>query len=136
MHQGLDVALSLVGDRWSLQVVHLLREGPLRFAELAEGLRSIAPNILTNRLRALESNGLVVATLYQRRPPRAEYRLTTRGHDLSDTIDRLASWGARLAGLPELPFHAACGTSLSSRWWCPTCELSVDDPETEDTIRV
>ena len=64
----LEAALERVGDRWSLLIVEALLDGPRRFSELGEALPGIAPNILTDRLRRLEREGIVVATPYQQRP--------------------------------------------------------------------
>ena len=69
-------ALAAVGDRWTLLVVEALLDGPLRFNELQERIEGIAPNILTQRLRRLEQEGLVVAQPYSERPPRYVYELT------------------------------------------------------------
>jgi DNA-binding HxlR family transcriptional regulator len=57
-------ALDIVGERWSLLVLRdLLRKGPLRFQDLERGLPSIAPNTLSSRLKALESEGVIGAAL-------------------------------------------------------------------------
>jgi DNA-binding HxlR family transcriptional regulator len=128
MSANLAHALSVTGDRWSLQVVAHLLDGPKRFGELAERLDGIAPNVLTARLRQLERDGLVVATPYSQRPVRLAYALTDSGRELSDAIALLSAWGARQTGEPEGPVHDACGTALETRLHCPTCERSVDDP--------
>ena len=73
----LAAALDRVGDRWSLLLVEALLDGPRRFNELGERVSGIAPNILTDRLRRLERERIVVATPYQQRPPRMSYALTT-----------------------------------------------------------
>src|SRR5947209_4568459 len=67
---GLAEALATVGDRWKLLVVAALLEGAGRFGELQRAIPEIAPNILSQRLRQLESEGLVIAQPYSRRPPR------------------------------------------------------------------
>src|SRR6266702_5651724 len=65
----LGAALERVGDRWSLPLVEALLDGARRFNELLEGLPGIAPNILADRLRRLEREGIVVGRPYSRRPP-------------------------------------------------------------------
>ena len=60
-------ALAQVGDRWTLLVVEALLEGPRRFNELAEELDGIAPNILSDRLKRLEKEALLVARPYRKR---------------------------------------------------------------------
>ena len=89
MPSGLVHALSLIGDRWTLQVVAGLLDGPKRFGELAETLTGIAPNVLTSRLRQLERDGLVVATPYTKRPVRLAYALSDTGRELGRG-DRIA----------------------------------------------
>src|SRR5262245_10008565 len=102
-------ALAAVGDRWTLLVVEALLAGPLRFNELQEEIEGIAPNILTNRLRRLEQEGLVVGEPYSERPPRFIYDLTAGGRELAGALRLLADWGARHAGVEGVR-HAECGT--------------------------
>jgi DNA-binding HxlR family transcriptional regulator len=126
----LGEALAAVGDRWTLLIVEALLEGPRRFGELEEAVEGIAPNILTQRLRRLERDGLVVAHPYSERPRRFAYELTEGGRELAGALRLLAQWGARHSDAEPVR-HAACGTALEARWYCPTCEESVDDPEGE-----
>ena len=122
MSTNLAHALSVIGDRWTLQVIAGLLDGPQRFGELAEALDGIAPNVLTTRLRQLERDGLVVATPYSQRPMRLAYALSDAGHELSGAIALLSAWGARQTGDAEGPVHGECGTALETRLYCPTCE--------------
>jgi DNA-binding HxlR family transcriptional regulator len=129
---SLAIALDRVGDRWSLLLVEVLLDGSRRFNELGEALPGIAPNILSDRLRRLEREGIVRAAPYSRRPPRMEYSLTAEGRDLASALRLLADWGARHAsreGGHEPVRHATCGTALEARWYCPTCSVVVDDRE-------
>jgi len=137
----LEAALDRVGDRWSLLIVEALLGGPLRFNELGEALPSIAPNILTDRLRRLERERVIVATPYQQRPPRMSYALTAIGRDLASALRLLADWGSQREATDDevrsaLLRHDRCGTPLEVRWYCPTCGLAVDDPETEASTTV
>lgn len=130
----LRAALDRVGDRWVLLVVEALADGPLRFGELAERVGA-APNILTDRLRRLEVEGLVVAEPYSERPVRMAYRLGADGLELAAALEALADWGARREGLDPGRFHEACGSALELRSWCPTCDRLVgpdDAPGTYD----
>jgi len=124
-------AMTRVGDRWTLPVVEALLDGPRRFGELVERLPGIAPNILTDRLRSLERDALVVARPYSHRPPRATYELTADGQALAGAVRLLSDWGARHAGAAEPARHSACGTPLVVRWYCPTCEQTVDEDAAE-----
>src|SRR5215211_681550 len=82
----LEAALDRVGDRWSLLLVEALLDGPQRFGSLSDSVPGIAPNILTDRLRRLERERIVVATPYQQRPPRMSYALTADGGDLASAL--------------------------------------------------
>jgi DNA-binding HxlR family transcriptional regulator len=124
----LGEALAAVGDRWTLLIVEALLDGPRRFGELEEAVEGIAPNILTQRLRRLEQDGLVVAHPYSERPRRFVYELTEGGRELAGALLLLAQWGARHSDAEPVR-HASCGTTLEARWYCPTCEQAVEDPE-------
>jgi DNA-binding HxlR family transcriptional regulator len=128
----LALALERVGDRWTLQVIAALLDGPLRFGDLQEALPGIAPNILTARLRALESEALVVAHPYSERPPRFTYELTAVGRELAGALRALSAWGAQHSEHAEGPRHDACGTPLQPVWWCPTCERPVEGADGEE----
>ena len=112
-------ALAAVGDRWTLLLIAALLDGPRRFGELQEEVEGIAPNVLTQRLRQLERNALVVAQPYSERPPRFVYELTAAGRELAGALRLLAGWGARNAEGAAAPRHAVCGTPMEARWWCP-----------------
>ena len=128
-------ALEQVGDRWTLLVVAALLEGPKRFNELQEELAPIAPNVLSSRLKSLTEHALVVAEMYSERPPRFAYELSEAGRELAGALRLLADWGARAAG-GEPYRHGPCGTALEARWWCPSCEVVIDDPEDDDLVYV
>jgi DNA-binding HxlR family transcriptional regulator len=130
----LQHALSRVGDKWSLLVIAALLDGPRRFGDLQDAVPGIAPNILTERLRHLEREALVVARPYSERPPRFSYELTASAAELAAALRLLSDWGARQSDA-DPPRHADCGTPLEVRWWCPACEQPVDDPDAED-VRV
>jgi DNA-binding HxlR family transcriptional regulator len=119
-------ALAQVGDRWTLLVVEALLTGPHRFSELLGEIPGIAANILSDRLKRLEREALLVARPYSERPPRAAYELTAEGKELAGALRLLAGWGARHAGPAEVPRHPACGTPIEARWYCPTCDQLVD----------
>jgi DNA-binding HxlR family transcriptional regulator len=127
----LAAALERVGDRWSLLIIEALLTGPRRFGELSDGVAGIAPNILSERLKRLEGERIVGATPYSARPPRFTYALTDEGLELAGVLRLLADWGSRGSANAEPMRHAACGTPVEARLWCPTCARSVDEPEAE-----
>ena len=88
-------ALARVGDRWTLLVVEALLPGPRRFNDLLSQIPGIAANILSERLKRLERDGLLIARPYSERPPRAAYQLTAEGTELAGALRLLAHWGSR-----------------------------------------
>lgn len=94
--------LERVGERWTLLVVRDLAHGPRRFTDLMDLLGGITPKTLTQRLRDLEEDGIVVA---DREPGRREvwYRLTPAGEELIPMLNHLVLWGLRHALRPPEP---------------------------------
>src|ERR1700758_4646893 len=125
-------ALTRVGDRWTLLVVDALLPGPQRFNELLSLIPGIAANILSERLKRLERDGLLIARPYSQRPPRAAYQLTADGTELAGALRLLAHWGSRHTDQADPPRHPACGPPIEVRWYCPTCDQLVDH-ETDHT---
>ena len=96
---------------------------PRRFGDLQAVLPGIATNVLAQRLRRLEEDGLLIAVPYSRRPVRYTYELTEAGRDLGGAMRLLAQWSAdHGGGDADTPSHADCGTPLVARWLCPTCD--------------
>ena len=85
--------LDLLGDRWSLLIVRDMLFGSSRFQQFLASPESIPTNVLSSRLKLLESSGLIKATLYQRHPPRFAYTLTEKGKKLGSVIRAIADWG-------------------------------------------
>jgi DNA-binding HxlR family transcriptional regulator len=129
---ALAEALARVGDRWTLLVVEALLDGPRRFGDLQDDVPGIAPNILTQRLRHLEREALVVSRAYSERPPRFVYELTSAGAELAGALRLLADWGARQSESAEPLRHAVCGSTLEARWWCPSCDVAVDESAADE----
>ena len=94
-------ALDLVGERWALLVVRELLLGPKRFTDLRAGLPHASPNVLAQRLRDLESAGVVRRGKLP--PPAASkiYELTEWGRDLEPVIITLGRWGVRSPSKPS-----------------------------------
>jgi DNA-binding HxlR family transcriptional regulator len=110
-HCGIARALDLVGERWALLVLRELVLGPQRFTDLREGLPGIATNVLSQRLRQLERDGIV--TRRRLAPPAAStvYELTDYGQELVPIMLDLGRWGARSMG-PRQPEQTRQG-----RWF-------------------
>ncbi|HEX3733319.1 MAG TPA: helix-turn-helix domain-containing protein [Mycobacteriales bacterium] len=84
--------LDRIGDRWSVLVVLSLANGPRRFTQLRDTLGGVTPKVLTQTLRAMERDGLLIRTVYAEVPPRVEYELTPLGASLRDPIRAITDW--------------------------------------------
>ena len=131
----LEHALRRVGDRWTMLVIDALQAGPRRFNELLEAVSGIAPNILSQRLKHLEREGIVLGRPYSTRPVRLSYELTAAGRELAGTLRLLAQWGATGSEQAETIAHRSCGTPMEARWYCPTCATAVLDDEDDEELR-
>ncbi len=84
-----------VADKWTLLILEVLEEnGELRFTKIGRLVEGISQKMLTQTLRAMERDGLVVRTIHPVIPPRVEYRLTPLGNTLSDAFCGVWSWAA------------------------------------------
>ncbi len=83
----------IIGAKWTALLVHDLSEGPRRFSELEHSCAGISPRTLSERLRALEQEGIVVRRSYPESPPRVEYELTEKGAALLLIIDAMREFG-------------------------------------------
>lgn len=97
-------ALDVVGDRWNLLIVRELLPGPLRYGELRSSLAGIATNLLAERLRSLEGNGILERRLEE---SGVVYALTRWGSELREPMEALGRWGAPLvaSGRGDDSFH-------------------------------
>lgn len=95
---GIARALDLVGERWALLVIRELVLGPKRFTDLRAGLPGVATNVLTDRLKQLERDGIVRRRTLP--PPAAStvYELTDYGRELEPTLLAFGRWGAKSLG--------------------------------------
>jgi DNA-binding HxlR family transcriptional regulator len=83
----------ILGAKWTAVLVHDLSEGARRFSELEHSCPGISPRTLSERLRALEQEGIVVRRSYAESPPRVEYELTEKGEGLLPIIDEMRRYG-------------------------------------------
>jgi DNA-binding HxlR family transcriptional regulator len=84
--------LARVGDKWSVFVIMMLRDGPKRFNEIKRMIGGISQRMLTLTLRGLERDGLVTRTVFPTIPPRVDYELTDLGRGLSKPVIALGQW--------------------------------------------
>jgi len=91
---GIARALDVVGERWAVLVVRELMFGPRRFGQIADGLPGLSPNVLSQRLRELEADGLVRRSTLPPPASVAVYELTERGRALEPVLVELGRWGS------------------------------------------
>lgn len=85
--------VQLIGNKWKLLILRNLRMRPWRFNELRKDLEGISQKVLTDSLRAMESDGIVTRTVYPEVPPRVEYSLTPLGKSMSPILDAMEQRG-------------------------------------------
>jgi len=88
-------ALDIIGDKWTLLVIRDLLRGKQRFSEFMESDEGLKTNILTDRLKRLQSAGLLERSAYQNNPPRYQYALTPEGKDLWPLVKEMIAWSNR-----------------------------------------
>jgi DNA-binding HxlR family transcriptional regulator len=84
--------LARIGEKWSMLVVMLLRDGPRRFNDIKRNTGSISQQMLTRTLRGLERDGMVTRTIFPTSPPQVEYSLTELGRSLSEPVLIFGRW--------------------------------------------
>ncbi|WP_042349829.1 winged helix-turn-helix transcriptional regulator [Bacillus massiliigorillae] len=122
--------LNIIGDRWSLLILHELLLGRTTFKEIQSGLESIPTNLLSERLKRLESDGLIVSSLYQSHPPRYAYKLTESGEDLKGVFNSFILWGSKhLDPAYKKLIHNECGHTVEIQYFCSHCGKTVHEDE-------
>lgn len=85
--------VELIGNKWKLLIIRNLLASTSRFGELKSGIPGISQKVLTDNLRALEADGLVVRTVFPEVPPRVEYSLSELGNTLRPLFKSMEEWG-------------------------------------------
>ena len=85
--------VQLIGNKWKLLIMRNLRLRPWRFNELQKSLEGISQKVLTDSLRSMENNGIVIRTVYPEVPPRVEYALSELGESMRPILDAMEAWG-------------------------------------------
>lgn len=86
-----ESAISLLSQRWTGLIIYQLLEGPQRFSQLTEVI-GISGRLLSERLKALENQGIVTRTVFPETPVRIEYTLTEKGSSLQPVMDEIQKW--------------------------------------------
>ncbi len=92
-HCSVAACASILGAKWTALLVHDLSEGARRFSELEHSCPGISPRTLSERLRVLEGEGIVLRRSYPESPPRVEYELTAKGEGLLPIIREMRRFG-------------------------------------------
>lgn len=88
-----ETTLLLIGDKWKVLILRDLMGGTMRFGELRRSVGDISQKVLTEKLREMESDGILERTVYAEVPPKVEYSLTELGMSLQIILDSMAEWG-------------------------------------------
>ncbi|MDF2616363.1 MAG: ytcD 1 [Sedimentibacter sp.] len=135
--------LNIIGDKWSLLILHQLLIGRETYKEIQDGLEGIPTNLLSERLKSMETDELILRELYQSHPPRYKYTLTHKGFDLVDVFNSLMMWGEKnLNKCYKQVVHKNCGGKVEHRYYCTECgdyihadELSVTNSINDSEVK-
>ena len=94
-------AVELIGGRWTGALIQLLLNGRMRFAELRAAVPEISDRMLSERLRELETEGIVARIVVPETPVRVEYELTEKGRALEQALCAVGRWAERWVGDPR-----------------------------------
>lgn len=129
MQCNLAQTLNIVGEKWTLLVLHRIFKNINTYKELQVALSPIPTNILSSRLKVLEENGLVKTELYSKHPPRYKYTLTEKGEDFRDVFYSMILWSKKHLneGCNKTVCHETCGEEVEIQYYCKACDKHVDD---------
>lgn len=118
--------LNIIGDKWTLLILHAVKEKKHTYKEIHESLPGIPTNLLSNRLKELCQDDLLQCELYSKHPPRYRYSLTVKSIDLDDIYNALIIWGDRhLDKSYKCISHDGCQGEIEIVYRCKECGLSL-----------
>ena len=91
----ITATLEIIGGKWKPIILYYLTSGTRRFGEIAARIPTISRKVLTEQLKELEKDGLIVREQFKEIPPRVEYSLTDLGKSLSGVFKEMAMWGKK-----------------------------------------
>ncbi len=94
---SLQTTIDILGNRWTALIIDELTSGPSCFCDVEKKLPGISPRTLSQRLDRLQAEGIITRQLYNQRPPRYNYALTSKGRDLTPVVKAMSAWGAKYA---------------------------------------
>jgi DNA-binding HxlR family transcriptional regulator len=92
-HCGVTFAMTVLTGRWKINILWMLKNGVNRYGLLKSQIAGISEKMLTERLKELEQEGLIVRTDFKTVPPHVEYALSEAGQLLSPILEQLSNWG-------------------------------------------
>ena len=95
-------AIELIGSRWTGAILRTLLQGPTRYAYIKAAIPDITDRMLSERLRSLEAEDLVVRSVIPETPVRVEYELTKKGRELQDALIEIGNWAERWISLEDV----------------------------------
>ncbi|MEA4951906.1 hypothetical protein SDC9_60217 [bioreactor metagenome] len=95
----IETTLSLINGKWKLLILKELSQGAVRYGKLGAAIPAVSAKVLTQQLRELEEDGLIVRTVYAEVPPRVEYSLSDMGASIFSVFKELRRWGLEDDGL-------------------------------------
>jgi DNA-binding HxlR family transcriptional regulator len=88
-----ESATEMLGKKWTGLIIRVMLGGPKRFKEIKEQIPDMSDKMLTDRMKELESLGILTRTVYPEMPVRIEYELTEKGRNLEEVIESIQNWG-------------------------------------------
>nr|WP_299488453.1 helix-turn-helix domain-containing protein [uncultured Allomuricauda sp.] len=96
MSCGLTYAVELLNGRWKVNVIWNLSKGINRYGQIKRNIPGISEKMLTQRLKDLEKESLIIREDFKTVPPRVEYHLTEAGKELVPVLKKLCNWGTKV----------------------------------------
>ncbi|MEM6717989.1 MAG: helix-turn-helix domain-containing protein [Bacteroidota bacterium] len=109
-HCSLVHAMNIIGGKWKPIIIYLLANGSLRFGKLLIFIPNISKKVLTEQLRELEEDGVIIRERFAETPPRVEYSLSETGKALLPILRQLSEW--TVESFDEVEFEACRIVSL------------------------
>ncbi len=106
-------AVELVGRRWTGAILMVLLQGSCRFTDIAHAVPGLSDRLLSERLKELECEGIVMRTVHPETPVRIEYQLTEKGRDLSGVAEAVTRWATHWLA-PDLDDASVTERELAS----------------------
>jgi DNA-binding HxlR family transcriptional regulator len=106
----IETTLSLINGKWKLLILKELSQGAVRYGKLGAAIPAVSAKVLTQQLRELDEDSLIVRTVYAEVPPRVEYSLSDMGASIFSVFKELRRWGLEDDGLArgECSFCGQC----------------------------